>query len=72
MTDVGLAQLKGLPTLKVLGLRGTGVTDAGLVHLEHLPQIRYWRWGGHASRTPGSCTYGVWPISKSFGWRRLG
>jgi Leucine-rich repeat (LRR) protein len=40
ITDAGLAALKDLPRLKVLGLRRCNqITDAGLAHLEHVPNL---------------------------------
>ena len=40
VTDVGLAQLKGLTNLHALDLRGNTITDAGLVHLKGLTQLQ--------------------------------
>jgi len=39
ITDAGLATLR-IPSLKMLNLRGTQITDAGLEHLKQLPQLQ--------------------------------
>jgi Leucine-rich repeat (LRR) protein len=50
--DAGLERLRGLPNLRELVLRGTGVTAAGLVHLKTLPNLAaldlYWNDVGDA------------------------
>jgi Leucine-rich repeat (LRR) protein len=40
VTDVGLAQLQGLPELTELGLSQTALTDKGLSHLSSLKKLR--------------------------------
>lgn len=40
ITDTGIARLAPLKNLEYLGLGGTGVTDQGLAHLQHFPQLR--------------------------------
>jgi len=41
IADAGLVHLTGLPALKILGLTGTQVTDAGVAELQKaLPNCR--------------------------------
>ena len=40
VTDEGMRHLASLPSLQHLDLSGTGITDAGLQVLRHLPQLR--------------------------------
>jgi Leucine-rich repeat (LRR) protein len=40
ITDVGLANLSGT-SIQSLNLTGSKITDAGLTHLEHLPQLQW-------------------------------